>query len=156
MGEDFRHEQARHCIGEFERRIRERILSVDGSECQEFLRDCPPRVARRNGHEQKPRAFEYLTANGRVFLRVNAPERNNEACLACELFGRNHCCGGLAFLVWVLAQTGVVRPAELFADTIAGAPGVYAPNWEKMEANLAIILSAMEHFFENRLRDGSG
>lgn len=156
MGEDLRRERARHCIGEFERRIRERILSADGSECQDFLRDCPPRVARRNGHEQKPRAFEYLDVDGRIFLRVNDPGRENRACLECELFGRNHCCGGLAFLVWALRQSGISRPAEMLADAVPGLRGVYCPNWETMETNLEEVRAAMERFFEQRLDQVDG
>lgn len=157
MGDDIRRERAGHCIGEFQRRILERMLPVDGSECQDFLRNCPPHVARRNGQERKPRAFEYVTMDGLTLLRINDLERENRACLGCELFGRNHCCGGLAFLVWVLRQSGIARPAELLADHLPGLPGFYSPSWEKMEANLEIIRAAMESFFEQRLHhvDGS-
>lgn len=151
MGDDLRRDRVRDCIGEFERRIRERILAVDGSECRDLLRNSPPGVTGRNGNEAKGPAIEYIATNGQSLLKINDPDRTNRACLECELFGRNHCCGGLVFLLWVLREVGITRPATLLADPLPGAPGIYRPNWEKMEQNLELLHDAMERFFEDHL-----
>jgi hypothetical protein len=148
MDEDVRRDRGRHAIGEFERRILERALAIDGSECVDLLRNCPSGVTRRNGDENKPPALEYVTLHGRILLRVNDLERENRACAECELFGLTHCCGGLGFLVWALANAGVARPAELLADAWPSAgPGMYAPNWEKMERNLEVVRQSLRRFF---------
>lgn len=151
MGDDLRRERMRHCIGEFERRIRERVLSIDGTECQDLLRNCPPGLLRRNGNESKERPFEYITVGGETLLKINDPGRANRACPECELFGRNHCCGGLVFLAWALYEAGVERPAELLADRVPGPSDLYRPNLEKMEEKLELLRTAMERFFEDRL-----
>jgi hypothetical protein len=145
-----RRERVSDTLLEFERRIRERLLSVDESECWDLLANRP---ATRGGTSPYPAAdplpLRYETHDRVSLLRVVLPAAQNRACVACDLFGRCHCCGGLVFLYYALRETGVPNPMNWLALQLE--PHLYLPDWELMQDNSTRITRKLRDFFEMHL-----
>ncbi len=151
MSEDadlLRQERINDALAEFERRIAQQVLAVSQSECWDLLLNRPPNRGTESPHPPAdPLPLRYETHDGIALLRVNDENAPNRACPRCELFGRSHCCGGLAFLHYALRDAGVRRPLEWMA--IEMEPGLYLPDWERMEENQRRILHALRAYFES-------
>ncbi len=145
-----RRERITDALLEFERRIRERMLSIDNSECWDLLLNrppvapgaCPPPAA-------DPLPLRYETRDGVSLLRIIQPDALNRACLGCDLFGRSHCGGGLAFLYYLLRDAGVDKPLEWLAVELE--PQLYLPDWGLMEENCRRISLRLRDYFEAHL-----
>jgi hypothetical protein len=154
MDEDFaadfvRRERITDALLEFERRIAERVLPVSEAECWDLLLN---RASSRGGGSAVPHGappLQYETHDGVALLRVVDPNAPNRACLVCDLFGRSHCCGGMAFLYYALRDAGVERPLGLLGVEIE--PGLYLADWEMMLANSRLISQKLRDYFEAHL-----
>lgn len=150
MSEDpdsLRRERLTDALVEFERRLEQRLLPVDGTECWDLLLDRSPNRGAEPPHPPAdPLPLRYETRGGIAVLRSIAPDAANHACPDCELFGRSHCCGGLVFLYYALREAGVPRPLDRLALEIE--PGLWLPDWERMDANRRLILLALKAYFE--------
>lgn len=145
-----RRERITDALLEFERRIEQRLLPVNHSECWDLLLNRPPSRGTESPHEPAdPLPLRYETHDGLALLRVIDPDAENHACPGCELFGRSHCCGGFVFLAWALRDAGVVRRFEWLA--VEMQPGLYLPDWELMQDNEHRILMALRAHFEANL-----
>lgn len=142
---DLRELRIEDALIEFERRIRAATLSADSSECQALLKQ-------QGQKETEPAPLAYISRLGPSMLRIASRNGHNKFCLSCELFGKMHCCGGLAFLFYVLKEMGQEKPEELLCDPVDEAAGLYLPDWDKMEANLPLILSLLRAYWQ-RHRD---
>ncbi len=138
-----RRERITDALLEFERRIRDGTLPVNHSECWQLVpnRDVDPAPLRYETREEIP------------LLRVVDPAAPNHACLACDLFGRSHCCGGLVFLYCALRDAGVEDPMRWLAVEIE--PGLWLPDWELMRDNTARIAHRLRDYFEAHLTNVS-
>ncbi len=156
MPDEFlRRERITDALIEFERRIRQRILFVNSAECWDLLLNRPPNSGTASPNPAAdPLPLRYETHDGLALLRVNDPHARNRACPECELFGRSHCCGGLAFLHYALRDAGVPRPLDWLA--IEMEPGLYLPDWESMHENEHRILLALRAFLEANVENVSG
>ncbi len=142
-----RRERIMDTLLEFERRIRERMLSIDSSECWDLLLNRAPAAAGANSSPSAdPLPLRYETRDRVSLLRVVKPDGENRACLDCDLFGRSHCCGGLIFLYYALRETGVERPLDWLAVELE--PGLYLPDWELMLQNSRRIARRLREYFE--------
>ncbi len=139
-----RRERVTDALLEFERRIRERCLATNHSECWDVLLN---RTQDSPGADPLP--LRYETRADISLLRVIKPEAENRACPDCKLFGRNHCCGGLVFLYYALRDAGERRPLEWLAVEIE--PDVWLPDWELMAENAFWITRRLRDYFEARL-----
>jgi len=145
-----RRERITDALLEFERRITERVLPLGDAECWDLMLNRPPASYGEHPHEAgEPLPLRYETREEVSLLRVIDPAAPNRACLACDLFGRNHCGGGLAFLYYTLRDGGMERPLEWLALEIE--PGLYLPDWELMGENCHLILHRMRDYFEAHL-----
>jgi hypothetical protein len=150
-----RQERITDALLEFERRIEQRLLSVNTSECWDLLLNRPPNQGTNSPNPPAdPLPLRYETHDGLPLLRVKDPDAPNRACPDCELFGRSHCCGGLVFLHYALRDAGVSRPLEWLA--IEMEPGLYLPDWESMLDNRHRILIALRAYLEANLEKVSG
>jgi hypothetical protein len=139
-----RRERVTDAVLEFERRIRERSLAIDHSECWDVLLNrTPARPA------ADPLPLRYETRAEISLLRVIELASENLACPACNLFGRSHCCGGLVFLYYALRDAGEQRPLEWLGVEIE--PGIWLPDWELMAENAYWITRRLRDYFEARL-----
>lgn len=150
-----RRERVTDALLEFDRRIRERVLPINHAECWDLLLNRPPAPY---GEKPRPPAdpvpLRYETREEVSLLRVIDPAAPNRACLECDLFGRNHCCGGLVFLYYALREAGVAQPLDWLAVEIE--PGLYLPEWELMLENGWRISRKMRDYFEAHLNRVSG
>jgi hypothetical protein len=150
-----RRERVTDALLEFDRRIRERVLPIDQSECWDVLLNRPPAPYGESPHEASdPAPLRYETRAEVSLLRVIDPKAANQACLSCDLFGRNHCCGGLVFFYYALRDAGVKTPLQWLAVEIE--PGVYLPDWELMLENSWRISLKLREYFEAHLDRVSG
>jgi hypothetical protein len=158
MSEDaefLRRERIDDALAEFERRIDQRLLPVSHSECWDLLLNRAPNRGTESPHPPAdPLPLRYETHDGISLLRLNDGEAPNRSCLECELFGRSHCCGGLAFLHYALRDAGVTRPLEWLAVELE--PGLYLPDWELMLENRHRILLTLRAYFESNADRVSG
>jgi hypothetical protein len=154
--DDFlRRERITDALLEFERRIEQQVLPVTDAECWDLLLNrAPNRGATSPNPSADPLPLRYETHDGLPLLRVNVPAAGNRACPDCELFGRNHCCGGLVFLYYALRDAGVPRPLDWLA--IEMEPGLYLPDWQSMQENQRRILIAVRAYLEANLERVSG
>jgi hypothetical protein len=149
--EFLRRERITDALLEFERRIEQRLLPVSHSECWDLLLNrAPNRGTTHPNPPADPLPLRYETHDGLSLFRVNDPAAENRACPDCELFGRSHCCGGLAFLYYALRDAGVARPLDWLAVEIE--PGLYLADWELMRENRHRILIALRAYLEANLR----
>jgi hypothetical protein len=153
MGEDFaadfvRRERITDALLEFERRISERVLPVSEAECWDLLLN---RASSQDGAADPcgAPALRYEMRDGVALLRVVDPNTPSRVCLSCNLFGRSHCCGGMAFLYHALRDAGVERPLDLLGVELE--PGLYLADWERMLANSRIISQKLRDYFEAHL-----
>lgn len=145
-----RRERLTDALLEFERRIRERVLPVGQAECWDLLLNRPPTQTGEAPHEPgSPTPLRYETREEIVLLRVIDPAAPNRACLECDLFGRIHCCGGLAFLYYALRDAGVPSPLEWL--TVEVEQDLYLPDWELMLENTWRISRRVRDYFEAHL-----
>jgi hypothetical protein len=153
--EFLRQERITDALREFERRIEQRLLSVNPSECWDLLLNRPPnRGTTCPNPPADPLPLRYETHDGVALLRVKDPLAQNRSCPDCELFGRSHCCGGLVFLYYALRDAGVPRPFEWLAIELE--PGLYLPDWECMSENRHRILIALRAYLEANAEHVSG
>lgn len=140
---------------EFERRIQERVLAVDDSECYDLTLNRQPTLSGESPHAPGlPRPLCYETRAEVPVLRIVEPDAPNRACPDCDLFGQSHCCGGLLFLYYALRDAGEKEPMRWLAVEVA--PGEYLPDWELMSENRRRILQRVRDYFEanlNRIRE---
>ncbi len=145
--ESLRSEHLTEALAEFERRLEERVLPADHSECWDLLLNrAPSHGAEPPHHAADPLPLRYETQNEIPVLRLFAPDAPNLACPGCELFGRAHCCGGLVFLYYALRDAGVPNPMERLALEIE--PGLWVPDWERMDENRRLILLGLKAYLE--------
>jgi hypothetical protein len=144
-----RRERITDALIEFERRIRERTLAVDNSECWDLLLNRPPVRDAGPPRGAGPAPLRYETREGVRVLRVIEPGARNCACLTCDLFGRSHCCGGLTFLYYALRDSGISEPLSLVAVEVQ--PGLWLPDWELMAENSSRIAQVLWKYFEAHL-----
>lgn len=150
-----RRERITDALREFERRIEQQLLPVSESECWDLLLNrAPNRGATCPNPSADPLPLRYETHDGLALLRVNDPRAENRACPDCELFGRSHCCGGLAFLHYALRDAGVPRPLDWLAVELE--PGLYLPDWQLMIDNRRRILIALRAYLEANQEKVSG
>lgn len=150
-----RRERVTDALLEFDRRMRERVLPVDDSECWDILLNRPPAPYGEQPHPQAdPLPLCYETREEVSLLRVFDPAAPNRACLECDLFGRSHCGGGLVFVYYALRDAGVERPLEWLAVEIE--PGLYLPDWELMVENDWRISRKLREYFEGHLAHVNG
>jgi hypothetical protein len=158
MSEDvdfLRRERIEDAMAEFERRMVQQVLAVSQSECWDLLLNRPPNHGAESPHPPAdPLPLRYETHGGIALLRIDEPEAPNRACPECELFGRSHCCGGLAFLHYALRDAGVRRPIDWLA--VEMEPGLFLPDWELMREHQRRILHALRAHFEANLERVSG
>ncbi len=139
-----RRERITDALLEFERRIAERTLPTGDSECWDLLLNRPA-----GGQPAATIPLRYETRADVSLLRVINPQVHSAVCLTCDLFGRNHCCGGLAFLYHALRAAGVGQPLEWLAVQIE--PDLYLPDWELMADNSRRITQKLRDYFEAHL-----
>ncbi len=145
-----RRERLTDALLEFERRIHERLLATDDSECWDLLLNRPPANSGDSPHPAAdPLPLRYETREGVSLLRIEQPDARNLACLNCDLFGRAHCGGGLAFLYYALRDAGCPEPLDRLAVPLE--PGLYLPDWELMWENRRYILLKLRDFYEANL-----
>jgi hypothetical protein len=150
-----RRERVTDALLEFDRRIRERVLPINDAECWDLLLNRPPAPYGEHPNPQAdPLPLRYETREEVSLLRVIDPQAPNRACLACDLFGRSHCCGGLAFVYYALRDAGVERPLDWLAVEIE--PGLHLPDWELMLENGWRISRKLRDYFEANLEQVSG
>ncbi len=155
MGEDLtsdfvRRERVTDALLEFDRRIRERVLPVNDSECWDVVLNRPPAPYGESPHDAAdPLPLRYETREEVSLLRVIDGSAPNRACLICDLFGRSHCCGGLVFVYYALRDAGVRVPLDWLAIEIE--PGLYLPDWEAMADNSWRISRKLRDYFEAHL-----
>jgi hypothetical protein len=156
LAPDFmRRERVTDALLEFDRRIRERVLTVDDSECWDILLNRPPAPYGEHPHPQAdPLPLRYETREEVSLLRVIDPAAPNRACLECDMFGRSHCGGGLVFVYYALRDAGVEKPLEWLAVEIE--PGLYLPDWELMLENDWRISRKLRGYFEAHLEHVNG
>jgi hypothetical protein len=146
-----RRERLEDALREFRRRLEQRVLAADPSECWDLLLNRPPSHGLEPPHSvADPLPLRYETRNEIPVLRVFAPESPNRACPGCELLGRSHCCGGLVFLYYALRDAGVPRPLDRLALEIES--GVWVADWERLDENRRLILLALRAYLDG----GSG
>jgi hypothetical protein len=145
-----RRERVTDALLEFDRRIRERVLPVNDSECWDVVLNRPPAPYGESPHDAAdPLPLRYETREEVSLLRVIDGSASNRACLKCDLFGRSHCCGGLVFVYYALRDAGVGVPLEWLAIEIE--PGLYLPDWEAMADNSSRISHKLRDYFEAHL-----
>lgn len=142
-----RRDRLTEALAEFERRLEQRLLPVDSTECWDLLLDRTPNQGAEPPHPPAdPLPLRYETRDGIAMLRLIAPGASNRACPDCELFGRAHCCGGLVLLYYALREAGVPHPLDRLALEVE--PGLWVPDWERMDANRRLILLALKAYWE--------
>jgi hypothetical protein len=150
-----RRERVTDALLEFDRRIRERVLPVNHSECWDLLYDRSPAAYGERPHPQAdPLPLRYETREEVSLLRVVDGAAPNRACLECDMFGRSHCGGGLVFVYYALRDAGVERPMDWLA--VEMEPGLYLPDWELMLENGWRIERKLRDYFEAHLERVNG
>jgi hypothetical protein len=150
-----RRERVTDALLEFDRRIRERVLPIGDAECWDIVLNRPPAPYGEHPYQEaNPLPLRYETQAEVGLLRVIDSGAPNRACLACDLFGRSHCCGGLFFVFYALRDAGVEKPLEWLAVEIE--PGLYLPDWELMTENGRRITQKLRDYFEAHLDRVSG